>query len=669
MPEPERTGRGRSTPVEQWVQYLMVRRNGGSIYRAAMDSGISDQSARRAENGTHTQNYNKAVELVELVGVSNIPPYNLLPEEVQAAHDSIAVFALRYFGIILMPWQIEATDTILRLLDSPDEEYICINAPPGSGKSTFFAKVLPAFATCRNRAIRGLIGSHTQKTSEWYTRRLRAEFEREHVVRAELNDEKLGLAVDGIQTMQHDFGQFKPDAKEIWTVSAFTVMQPDDQPLSQKEPTWSAFGSDSGFLGGRFDLVIWDDVWDPRKMRNSESRSDLYRWWDEVAETRLEPGGLLVLNGQRMASDDIYRYAMDKVAPIDDDDLDDPLVEEGAAEEGMVSNEKLERATPLPSETPSSAATSDVPGQENKYHTLKYKAHYEDLCTGTHRRGAPAWPEGCLLYPSRLPWKKLRHIKSQTPDRYEILYQQEDDDPAQMLVDPLWISGGMGRDGVEHVGCWDNDRDLWELPRHMDSDPMIIATADPSPSQFWALQCWAAAGPDEYRYLLESYRQKMDAPTFLDWNHSEQMFTGIAEEWWQKSADMGRPITHWIVEVNAAQKFILQYDHFKRWSAKRGVELVPHYTSRNKGDPKYGVQMLAPLYRHGRIRLPGKQGTAARIHSLLLINEVTKWNPEGTGSRTDDCVMAQWFLEHNLERLYTPSIESPLQQRPSWMLD
>ena len=102
----------------------------------------------------------------------------------------------------------------------------------------------------------------------------------------------------------------------------------------------------------------------------------------------------------------------------------------------------------------------------------------------------------------------------------------------------------------------------------------------------------------------------------------------------------------------------------------RGVELIPHYThSRNKGDPKYGVQMLAPLYRLGRIRLAGKQHTDARPHSLLLVNEVTKWNPEGTGSRTDDCVMAQWFVEHNLEKLYTPMLEPVKQWRPSWVTE
>ena len=183
-----------------------------------------------------------------------------------------------------------------------------------------------------------MIGSSTQRLAEWYTRRLRAEFEREHVARAELNDQKLGLAVDAERTMQQDFGAFKPDAKEIWRADAFTVLQPDDQPLSQKEPTWSAFGMDSGFLGGRFDLVIWDDVWDPRKMRNSESRSDMYRWWDEVAETRLEPGGLFILNGQRMSSDDIYRYALDKKTPLDEDNM---------VGGGMVSGENPERDPPF----------------------------------------------------------------------------------------------------------------------------------------------------------------------------------------------------------------------------------------------------------------------------------------------------------------------------------
>jgi len=489
----------------------------------------------------------------------------------------------------------------------------------------------------RNRAIRGMIGSSTQRLAEWYCRRLRAELDRAHPVKAELNDVRLGLAVDAEATLQDDFGMFKPDSSEIWRAEAFTVLQQDDQPLSQKEPTWSAFGMDSGFLGGRFDLVIWDDVYDPRKMRSAEAREDMRRWWDEVAETRLEPGGLLILQGQRMSADDIYRYALDKVAPPDEIELEefDP---------------------------------EDAPTEWRKYHHVSYKAHYEESCEGDHKPDAAPWPEGCLLYPRRLPWRKLRHIKAQTPDRFEVLYQQSDVNPASVLVDPLWVSGGVGKDGVDYVGCWDNDRDLWEIPTGVTGDLFVVATADPSPANFWAIQCWAYNPETEFRYLLESYRRKMDAPDFLDWNHTEQRFTGIAEEWWQITNDIGRPITHWIIEANAAQKFILQYDHFKRWASLRGVQLVPHYThSRNKGDPKYGVQMLGPLWRVGRVRLPGKQRTEARPHSLLLVNEVTRWNAEGTGARTDDCVMAQWFLEHNLEKLYIPPSQGPKQWRPTWL--
>ena len=628
---------GKATTIETWADYLAMRRQGISLYGASKQCGLSYHACRDAENGKTPRNFLAAQEALGKTLHPEVPAYDTLIPEAQAAYDNIEIFAERYFGIILQPWQIEATERIMGLLNTDDEEYAVINAPPGSGKSTFFAKILPAWATIRNRAIRGMIGSSTQRLAEWYCRRLRAELDRAHPVKAELNDVRLGLAVDAQATLQNDFGMFKPDSSEIWRAEAFTVLQEDDQPLSQKEPTWSAFGMDSGFLGGRFDLVIWDDVYDPRKMRSAESREDMRRWWDEVAETRLEPGGLLILQGQRMSADDIYRYALDKVAPPDEIELEDFDPE-------------------------------NAPSEWRKYHHISYKSHYEENCEGDHTLKSAPWPEGCLLYPRRLPWRKLRHIKAQTPDRFEVLYQQSDVNPASVLVDPLWVSGGVGKDGVDYVGCWDNDRDLWEIPAGVSGELFVVATADPSPSQFWALQCWAYNPETQFRYLLESYRRKMDAPSFLDWNHNEQRFTGVAEDWWQITNDMGRPLTHWIIEANAAQKFILQYDHFKRWAAMRGVELVPHYThSRNKGDPKYGVQMLAPLWRVGRIRLPGKQRTEARPHSLLLVNEVTRWNPEGTGSRTDDCVMAQWFLEHNLEKLYVPQGIGVKQWRPTWI--
>ena len=296
---------GKATTVDKWAEYQALRRQGHSLYGAAKECGISYHACRDAENGKAPRNFLAAQEALGTTIQPEVPQYDDLCPEAQAAYDNIEVFAKRYFGIILQPWQIEATERIMGLLETEFEEYVVINAPPGTGKSTFFAKVLPAWATVRNRAIRGMIGSSTQRLAEWYCRRLRAELDRAHPVRAVLNDVRLNLAVDAEATLQEDFGMFKPDSSEIWRAEAFTVLQKDDTPLSQKEPTWSAFGMDSGFLGGRFDLVIWDDVYDPRKMRSAEAREDMRRWWDEVAETRLEPGGLLLLQGQRMSADDI----------------------------------------------------------------------------------------------------------------------------------------------------------------------------------------------------------------------------------------------------------------------------------------------------------------------------------------------------------------------------
>ncbi|MBP01103.1 MAG: hypothetical protein CMG34_07810 [Candidatus Marinimicrobia bacterium] len=629
---------GRTIDEATWFKYQELRDGGLSMYGAAKKIGISYRAASDFEKGIGSAVGKAAKKAFDQAKSPSVVPYDLLSDEAREAYDDIEVFAKRYFGLILMPWQIEATNRIMELQASPQEEYVVINAPPGSGKSTFFTRILPAWATVRDRTLRGMIGSHTHRLGEWYTRRLKGELERTSPVKAEAKDLKMGLAVDAETCLVDDFGRFKPDVKEVWRGDQFTVAQEGDIPVSEKEPTWTCFGVDSGFLGGRFDLIIWDDLYDPRKMRTSEARDDLKRWWDEVAETRLEPGGLLVLQGQRMAGDDIYRYALDKEAIFDEED---------DFEEDVPEELKLDG---------------------KRYHHLVYKAHYEDKCEKQHKLNSAPYPEGCLLYPRRLNWKKLTHVKSQTPDRYAILYQQDDADPASVLVDPLWISGGTGEDGVLHQGCWDNDRDLWELPKNLPGEVIIVATADPSPSKFWALQVWAYVPESGFRYLLESYRQKMDAPTFLDWNHEEGVFTGIAEEWWHRSVDMGHPINYWIVEANAAQKFILQYDHFRRWSAQRGVNLIPHYThSRNKGDPDYGVQMLAPLYKHGRVRLPGKQRTEARPHALLLVNEVTKWSADGHGSATDDCVMAQWFLEHNLPNISLPKGNVTPLWRPTWM--
>lgn len=601
-------------------QYLHLRwKIGLGQGKAAKEAGIGEWKARELDKGY--ANGQEARALREDADVPGpVAREDLCPEALRAL-DDFEFFRLRYFGHVSMPWHVEAAERMVALLGSDDDELIVVNCPPGSGKTTLFAHDIPAWLTVRDREVRGIIGSRTARQAETYTARLRKTFERRLPVQAKEREKNLGLAVDAVATLVDDFGRFKPDRSELWTREAFFVAQVGEKVVSEKEPTWTAFGMDSGSLGWRVDYFVWDDLVD-KSTRSSEAEELQQVWWDDEAESRLEAGGCGVLQGQRLRSTDLYRYNLNKRI----------LDEEGDETERPV------------------------------YGHIVYKAHYDELCTGDHGRDAKPYPDGCLLDPKRLGWRKLQQKKAN--GKFETVYQQEDVDSSDVLVQKVWIDGGRGVDGVDHPGCWDKTRGLCELPVGLTTPVLSVATADPSPTKFWSLQWWVYHPETEQRFLMDLVRQAMDAPDFIDWDYGEGRFSGLMEEWQLRSIDHGLPITHWIVEANAAQRFMLQYDHVRRWKAVRSVEIIGHQTHRNKADEKRGVETIAPHYRFGRVRLPGR--LMARTASLKLYDEVTKWGPDYRG--TDDCVMAHWFLEYNLPRLAVVDLSKlPRAGRPSWM--
>ena len=296
------------------------------------------------------------------------------------------------------------------------------------------------------------------------------------------------------------------------------------------------------------------------------------------------------------------------------------------------------------------------------YHHVKFKAHYEEKCNPavTHKRTAPAFPEGCLLSPQRLPWRELSAKIRNRSDRFEVVYQQQDTDPAGVLVPTTWINGGDG-----YPGCLDLDRDRLELPKGLTPPLVSVMTVDPSPTRYWAIQWWIYQPETEFRYLMDLERRTMEAGDFLDYNPATRQFTGLLNEWVDTSNQLGWPISHVVVEDNAAQRFLLQYQMVHQWMALRGVQILPHSTHRNKSDSEYGVETIAQHYQFGRVRLPNKRNSAGYAASEYLIREVTHY-PHG---RTDDCVMAHWFLEWNLPKIYAPETGNGKQWRPSWAGD
>lgn len=626
-----------TTPVQK-KKYWEARSAGFSIVQSAQRAKISEATAYRMEKAakaigaaegldSSARDYHERKVENKLSGPKS---YEELSPEAKRALNDFGYFRRRYFGRVSTPWQEEAGVALVDALESELKEYIVMNMPPGSGKTTLLHD-LTCWMICRNRAVRLLTGSATMSLAKRNLMRVRRSLER---VIPETADDQLkarGQAFDAEATLSADFGRFRPLDRELWTNEAFVVMQPDDAgAISEKEPTLSAYGMDSGFIGGRFDGCFWDDLVDPRKIRSAEQREAMEDWYQDVAETRLEPAGMLALIGQRLAPDDLYRFALDMSQPLEDESILDDLTEEEIAQLR----------------------------QDKKYRHLVYKAHYEDRCSPQfHKRGADAYPVGCLLDPRRLPWREISSLMSNRGERFQVVYQQEDVALDEVLVQKEWVYGH-----GESPGCIDKDRDRWEIPRGMMAqDCVVVATADPSPTMFWSIQAWLYHPESKQRVLLDLERRKMEANEFLDWDYSRGQFIGIMEEWQALSEKLGFPISCWVVEQNAAQRFLFQYDHFKRWRIARGVEVIPHNTTNNKSDPDYGVTTIGQHWRFGRVRLMGKG--EGKVRSMRLIDEVTRY-PHG---RTDDCVMAEWFFEWNLDSIYIPPAKHVNVHRPSWL--
>lgn len=611
--------------------YWERRDAGFSIRASALAAGFSATTARGLEKSPPVRHDSIEGRATQEVHVPEPKRYEQLSREAKEAHDNFPYFQERYLGRIPISWQSQAAEYVQALIETEDEEYVVINAPPGSGKTLLFTHDIPLWLTVRNRAIRGQLGSVTGQLAQRYTNSLRRSLERTVPVRAAAKHLRAGTAVHAMATLAGDFGRFKPLDRDLWTKDQFIVAQLDNAPITEKEATWSAYGFDQGFIGGRFDFIAWDDLVDPKKQRTIEAIELLQEQWDDQGETRLEPAGVLVLQGQRLAANDLYRYNLDKQVP--------DLVDE---------------------------ETGDILDSHPMYHHLMFKAHDATACTpNSHKRDAPEWGKGgCLLYPKRLPWTKIARLMANNR-HFETVYQQEDVDPTDVLVPMEWIKGSR-----DFPGCYDMDRDRLELPTGPDgkcglAGPLFSCLSiDPSPTRYWGIEWWVYDAHSECRFLMDLEKKQYEVPDILDYNPATNSFHGLLEEWWQTSMAIGQRITHIIFEANAAQRFFLQQKYVQDWARVRSVQLIPHTTHRNKSDSEFGVETIAPHYMYGRVRLPNKPHSQGSFKTMQLVNEVTKYGSQA--GKTTDLTMAHWFFEFQLPRLFRADTAPKKQWVPSW---
>lgn len=503
-----------------------------------------------------------------------------------------------------------AMRTVEWLLDKTERTYAVVNVFPGSGKTTLFTHDLEAWLIAGGgicdpaygRALRIMLGSETKNVSVHYVLRLRRFLElrrpfydKEQKRQAELSP------VDA-------FGRFRPlpsqGEESLWRNDQFLVAQMQDVDLYEKEPTVQAASRESGFLGERVDLAAWDDLVTKKNSRNPEVAETLAEWDEDEAETRIEPGGVLLKVGQRLGPLDLYRNRLDQTY-------------------------------------------TDEQGESRlKYEHVVYPAHNEETCDGDHRQ----WDlkqDGCLLDESRLPWREV--IKLQSKPNFRTVYQQEDADPSQVLVLPVWLDGGIDPFGFDAPGCYDRERGWLEHPEGV-MKLVDYATVDPSAGNWWAIEWWVVHPETKYNYLIFGIRERMKAGQLLDWNQTEGRFVGYMEDMMQASIFGGHPIRVWVIEANAAHKYLFQYDHYRRWLHKYPwLTVIAHTTGRNKATlMELGVEGTLPMrYRIGLKRLPGDSGVEGLNYLRVKRQELTTY-PQAP---TDDTVMSDWIGEFNLERI------------------
>jgi len=606
-------GSPRISPAQK-ARFFKLIELGMTVPQAAAQAGFSRYTGWRLYRGLGSD-YPASRSIAEAERREelqpNPKPWDELSTDAQAALRDFLVFGEAFLCRRPVPWRQDAAmRTVEALADRTERSFVVMNMPPGSGKSTLFGHDLAVWLICgggvcnpqAGRAVRVMLGAFGMSVASHYVARVRRLLEspRRYFDKTSQRTAELGLV--------REYGRFKPRQQgAAWANEEFVVEQMTDVDLTEKEPTVQAASREKGFLGERVDLAVWDDLVVTSNIRTVEIRDELASWYEDEAETRIEPGGALLLVGQRLGPDDLYRNRLNVTY------------------------------------------TDDAGQTRRRYHHIVFPAHHDLTCDGGHRQW-DGGSDGCLLDAERLPWRELQAQRESNPRRFRTLMQQEDVDPAGALIDDAWLVGGTDRDGFIVPGCFDEDRGFGKWPQGVGA-LIDYVSVDPSAGNWWGVTWWAIQPETKVRYLIRGFRSaRFKAGDLLEWNVAAGDLRGLMEDWQKDSVQAGHPIRVWVIEGNSAFRHLTQYDHFRTWQRRWPMAgVILHQTQRNKTDEHMGVEALLPgIFKQGLARIPYRRGDVEALNFVRAFRRELTQYPDSSSS---DLVMSHWMAEWNLGRI------------------
>lgn len=191
---------------------------------------------------------------------------------------SLLFFCYYYFGIVLYAHQIRWCETLLK------SRRAVLLAPRGHGKTEVAGKLLMLWIIVRDRNIRILLVAKKKDGAQKSVTLVRDILE--------LN-----------KKLRRDFGAFYSlKFSTQWRQDRFTVIRSADH----KDPTMEAVGLFGAITGGRFDLVVFDDLIDVESSRTDTVRANVEEEVVRTYQPLLTPEGKLWAVGTRKHFADIY---------------------------------------------------------------------------------------------------------------------------------------------------------------------------------------------------------------------------------------------------------------------------------------------------------------------------------------------------------------------------
>ena len=486
------------------------------------------------------------------------------------SRNSCRYYSKYYLDIDLWPHQVRWLDFLRR------KQRGGILAPVAHGK-TRALQVLVTRIICENRNIRILIVSGT-------------------VDHAKKNLAVIKQWLKNNARIKEDYGEFY-HKDNTWDKLSFTVIR--DQNLT--DPTVQAIGAYGEITGGRFDLILLDDLVTAKNSLNETQCRKLIEFFDGTIDERLDKKGMILFIGTRKHYLDLYSKFLSQRM------IWQVLVEKAIIEE------------------PEDYELIEL--QEPELDEDDFEIYYKVVI-----KGAP----GKVLDPVNRPMEYLllrRHGHGSRLFNRE--YQNEITSDENAIIKLEWMEKCRDYDlsyaDIEFTFKGDrvtvNPKNIPDLTKYtgviMGTDPSIVidkASAEKANSSYMVTVVGGIYenGDVDFLYIFRrrgiSPNQKAELA-----KHLNQIFNPVYHFWERNSFG--------ILDINKIK-------------TETGVPIVPHLTSKNKSDSYEGIPRLSVNFENQKFHLAYRTERDKKITDEYIA-EFHAF-PEG---EHDDQVLGTWIFD------------------------